>query len=200
MFVQVLEGRVADGEGLRAQLDRWQKELQPGAAGYLGGTGGFTTDGGFIMVVRFESEEAARANSDRPEQGAWWNDLVGTVDGDVTVTDCPEIDVFGAGGSDEAGFVQVIKGTADRAALAPVAAETEEILRRTRPDVIGGSVAWPGDGTFVETVYFTSQAEARANETRGPATDEERAAWERMSSLMQMETFIDIPEPWLYSA
>ena len=65
-----------------------------------------------------------------------------------------------------------------------IAAETDDILRRTRPDVLGGIVAWPGDGTFIQTVYFTSEAEARANEKREPATDEEREAWERMGSLM----------------
>src|SRR5687768_9173453 len=119
MFVQVMEGRVSDVEGLRAQVDKWRAELAPGATGYLGSTAG-------------------------------------------------------AGGSDDAGFVQVIKGRADRAALAPVAAETDELLSRTRPDVLGGIVAWPGDGTFIQTVYFSSEAEARANEKAEPATEEER--------------------------
>jgi len=200
MFVQVMEGRVRDIEGLRAQVEKWRAELAPGATGYQGTTAGATADGNFIAVVRFESEEAARANSERPEQGEWWSGTAATFDGDVTFTDCPEVDTFGAGGSDDAGFVQVIKGRADRAVLAPVAAETDELLRRTRPDVIGGIVAWPGDGTFIQTVYFSSEEEARANETRGPATDEEREAWERMAGLMQMDAFIDIADPWLYSA
>lgn len=199
MFVQVMEGRVSDVEGLRAQVEKWRAELAPGAKGYLGTTAGVTGDGNFIGVVRFESEEAARANSDRPEQGEWWAATSGFYDGEVTFTDCPEVDTFGAGGSDDAGFVQVIKGRADRAALAPVAAETDEVLRRTRPDVIGGVVAWPGDGTFIQTVYFTSQEEARTNEKRELASDEEREAWERMSSLMQMDAFIDITDPWLFS-
>lgn len=200
MFVQVMEGRVRDVEGLRSQIERWKTDLAPGATGFLGTTAGATADGNFIAVVRFESEEAARANSDRPEQGEWWAATSGLYDGEVTFTDCPEVDTFGAGGSDDAGFVQVIKGRADREQLRPVAEETDEILRRTRPDVIGGIVAWPGDGTFIQTVYFTSEAEARANEKAEPATDEERQAWERMSSLMQMEAFIDIADPWLYSA
>lgn len=200
MFVQVMEGRVRDVEGLRAQIEKWRAELAPGAAGYLGTTAGVVGDGNFIGVVRFESEEAARANSDRPEQGEWWAETSSMYDGEVTFTNCPEVDTFGAGGSDDAGFVQVIKGRADRAALAPVAAETDEMLRRTRPDVLGGVVAWPGDGSFIQTVYFSSEAEARANEKAEPATDEERQAWERMSSLMQMEQFIDITDPWLFSA
>ncbi len=200
MFVQVMEGRANDVDGLRAQLESWRTELAPGATGFLGATGGVTTDGNVIALIRFESEEAARANSDRPEQGEWWAATSGFYDGDVTFTDCPAVDTFGAGGSDDAGFVQVIKGRADRAALAPVAAEMDEMLRRTRPDVLGGFVAWPGDGTFIQTVYFTTEADARANEKAEPATEEEREAWERMGSLMQMEAFIDISDPWLYSA
>ena len=31
MFVQAIEGRVADPEGLRRQLERWMSELRPGA-------------------------------------------------------------------------------------------------------------------------------------------------------------------------
>ncbi|HVL04513.1 MAG TPA: hypothetical protein VM388_00895 [Acidimicrobiales bacterium] len=200
MFVQVMEGRVKDVEGLRAQVERWRAEVAPGARGFLGTTAGTTADGNFIALVRFESEEAARANSDRPEQGEWWAATSALYDGEVTFTDCPEVDTFGAGGADDAGFVQVMKGRADRSALQEVARESEAIMQRTRPDVIGGVVAWPGDGTFIQTVYFTSEAEARANETREPATDEERQAWERMGAAMQVDTYIDIADPWLFSA
>lgn len=199
MFIQVLEGRVGNLEGLRAQLDRWRDELAPGANGWLGATGGATADGNFISVVRFESEEAARANSDRPEQGEWWAATSGHFDGDVSFTNCPDVDTFGNGGSDDAGFVQVMKGRADRTAMQAAAAETDAILAKARPDVLGGTVGWPGDGSFIQTVYFASEAEARANEGREPATDEERAAWERLNSLMQVDAFLDLSDPWLRS-
>ena len=200
MFVQVIEAHVANREGLQAHLDRWRNELQPGASGYLGSTAGIADENSFVAIVRFESEEAAMANSERPEQGAWWEEGRANLSGDVTFTDCPEVDTFGAGGSDDAGFVQVIVGRADRDKLRPVADETEELLNRTRPDVIGGIVAWPGDGTFFQVVYFTSEAEARAAEKREPDTEEEREAGERMNALMDFERFIDLSEPWLYSA
>ena len=45
MFVQVIEGQVADREGLKRQLERWQEELRPGATGLLGSTSGVTDDG-----------------------------------------------------------------------------------------------------------------------------------------------------------
>jgi hypothetical protein len=72
MFIQVITGKTSDRDGLRRQFDRWQQELQGGATGYLGSTGGVTDDGGVFMAARFESEEAARRNSAREEQGTWW--------------------------------------------------------------------------------------------------------------------------------
>lgn len=199
MFLQVMEGRVGDAEALRRQLDAWMSDLQPGAGGWLGTTAGITADGTFVAVARFESEAAAQANSDRPEQGAWWEATAAAFDGDVTFTDCPEVDTFGEGGSDDAGFVQMMTGRGDRAAVVPVASEMEGILQRMRPDVIGGTIGWPGDGTFVQTVYFTSESEARAAESADPASDEDRAATERLASLMTFERFIDLPDPILYS-
>ena len=32
MFVQLIEGRVSDADGLRRQLDKWNAELRAGAA------------------------------------------------------------------------------------------------------------------------------------------------------------------------
>lgn len=199
MFVQVIEGKVADADGLRAQLDAWRQELLPGADGWLGTTSGVTADGRFIGVVRFESEAAAQANSQRPEQGAWWQKMAATFDGDVTFKNCPEVDTFGAGGSDDAGFVQIMMGTADRAQMAAVADELAATLKQMRPDVIGGTMAWPGDGSFVQTVYFSSEDEARKNESAREASDEARAAMERLGSLMTVDRYIDLSDPMLVS-
>src|SRR5947209_5749424 len=194
-----MEGRVGDRNGLQAQLAAWMSDLQPGADGWLGTTAGVTADGMFIAVTRFESQDAAKANSDRPEQGEWWEKTAATFDGDVAFTDCPDVDAFGAGGSDDAGFVQVMMGRADRAAILPLADELDAVLRRVRPDVIGGTAAWPGNGTFIQTVYFTSEGEARANEGAAPMSDQDRADAERLMSLMQVDRYIDLPDPLLYS-
>jgi hypothetical protein len=198
MFIQVLEGRVHDLEGLRQQVETWMSELAPGADGYLGATAGVTADGTFVSVVRFESQEAAKANSDRPEQGAWWDQTKEKFDGDVSFTDCPEVDTFGGGGSDDARFVQIMSGRGDRSVMLPVAEELEEVLRRVRPDVIGGTVGWVGDGSFVQVVYFTSEGEARTGESAQPSP-EDQAALERLSSSMEVDRFLDLSDPWLYS-
>ena len=74
MFVQVIQGKVKDPEQAHAALDRWSEELSAGAAGWLGSTAGVTEDGTFLATARFESEDAARANSERPEQDRWWSE------------------------------------------------------------------------------------------------------------------------------
>lgn len=198
MFVQVIEGRVHDAGEVRGHLETWIRDLAPGATGWLGSTAGVTDDGTFIAVARFESEAAATANSERPEQGAWWSQIEKAFDGDVTFTNCPVADLMGAGGSDTAGFVQIIMGRGDRSAIQPLADELEEMLRRRRPDVVGGVICWPGDGSFVQVIYFTSESEARANEASPPSA-EDQAAWDRLASLLTFERYLDLNEPWLYT-
>ena len=198
MFVQVIEGRAKDAEGLRSQVEKWRRELSPGAKGWLGSTAGVADDGTFMGVVRFESEAAAQANSDRPEQGAWWEETKGYFDGDVTFLNCPTVDVFGAGGSDDAGFVQVMQGRADHDEVVASMSGVEEILQRARPDVIGGIAAWPGDGTFTQVVYFTSEAEARERE-KAEMSPEDAEAMQQSVGTMQVERFVDLRQPWFNS-
>ena len=94
MFVQVIEGKLKDQDLLTRQLERWRKEIKPGAKGYLGSTGGATADGRSIAVVRFESEAAARANSERAEQGAWWNETSKAFDGEPNFTESSDTELL----------------------------------------------------------------------------------------------------------
>ena len=66
MFIQVIQERCSDADRLRKQLDVWERDLAPGADGFLGSTGGLTDDGTFVAVVRFDSREQADAQSSRP--------------------------------------------------------------------------------------------------------------------------------------
>ena len=91
MFVQVIHGRVTSPEQVRAALDRWSGQLAAGAEGWLGSTAGVTGDGRFVALARFESEQAARRNSERPEQGAWWAETAKCFDGQATFLDCPQV-------------------------------------------------------------------------------------------------------------
>jgi len=111
MFVQVIQGPAANAAEVHAALDLWVRELAPGASGWLGSTAGVTDDGRLVAVVRFESEEAARRNSDRPEQGQWWSETSALLTGDATFRDSRDVVVDLNGDPDNAGFVQVIQGT-----------------------------------------------------------------------------------------
>jgi hypothetical protein len=201
MFVQIIEGRVADREALRRQADRWMEELRPGATGWLGSTMGISGDGRCVSIERFESEAAARANSDRAEQGAWWNETEKAFDGDVSFVDSSDVDVLlRGGGSDEAGFVQVMKvRTNDAAKVRSIDSQLEAHEAEFRHDVLGALRVWTGDDSYVQVVYFTSEADARAGESQEPQGElaELMRDWE--TTMADVE-FIDLPEPWLYSA
>jgi hypothetical protein len=199
MFIQVIEGRVADENRLRTQLDRWLEELAPGAEGWLGGTYGMTDDGTFVAVVRFESEEAARRNADRPEQGAWWEETAACFDGEPTFRNCREVHVMLQGGSDSAGFVQVMQGKIrDKERLVALNDQAGTLLGRERPEIIGATIGIEEDGTFTETVAFTSEDAARQGE-RAEVSDELRALSEAVDALTTDLRFIDLHHPWFAS-
>lgn len=165
MFVQVLQGQLADADFLGRQLQKWRKEIKPMTTGYLGSTSGVTADNYGIAIIRFESEEKAQANSSLPEQSAWWKETSKAFSGEVTFHDCREVDLLFGGGKNDAGFVQVMQGRAiDQEHVRAETKRMEGELRKLRPDLIGGVTAWHGDGSFTDVSYFTSEAEARKNE------------------------------------
>ena len=197
MFIQFIEGKVEDAAALRRQAERWQAELAPGATGFLGSTGGVAADGTGVVVARFESEDAARRNSERPEQGAWWNETAKCFDGEPTFVDCAEVDVYREGGSDGAGFVQVILGRAkDKARLQHLDDAFNKELAELRPDVLGGVRGWNGD-RFVEVVYFTSEAEAREGE-RKMGEGEMAGQFQEWMGLVEEVRYVDLGDPWLF--
>jgi hypothetical protein len=196
MFIQVISGKVTDANLLNQQNERWLADLKPGATGYLGFTGGITADGRSISIARFESEAAAQANSERDEQGQWWDNTAGAYEGTPTFSNCTDADLLFGGGSNDAGFVQVIQGRAkDRDATRSFMQEGENQLRAARPDILGIVVAWHGDSNdFTQVVYFKSEAETRdlENATEG---DEMRQQFQDMFD--GPPTFYDLTAPVL---
>ena len=193
MFVQIIQGHVGDAALLDAQARRWSAEIKPGATGFLGSTRGITDDGTGVAVVRFESEAAAAANSARPEQAAWWEQTAAAYDGEVSFLDCRDVDVMLDGGSDRAGFVQLISArTRDKEALRAMGASAEDSLRASRPDVLGGIIAWHDDDAFVQVVYFTSEDDARKGEA---AMSDDSSAPDWASMMDGAPTFLDLRSP-----
>jgi hypothetical protein len=197
MFVQIIEGRVKDRDALRRQHERWVAEIRPGAAGFLGSTAGVTDDGVGITLARFESAAAAQANSERPEQGEWWAETARCFDGDVTFTESEDVEQYLAGGSNDAGFVQVMKGSgADRARMNELDKQFEPVAASFRPDLIGGLRVWTGPDSYVEAAYFTSEADARAGEKNEPPPELAEQMGE-IETMMANVEFLDLRDPLL---
>jgi hypothetical protein len=201
VFVQVIQGRVSDATQVRQGLDDWMARLAAGAEGWLGSTAGVTDDAMFVAVARFESAEAARHNSGRAEQGEWWSGMSKLFADDVIFHDCSEVVTVRAGGSDDAGFVQVMQGrTGDLARLREVDAMFEQRFPDLRPELLGYLVGVHDneDGAFTLTAYFSSEEAARTGEREEPPPEAGELLREEME-LMQDVVYLDLREPWLHS-
>jgi hypothetical protein len=149
--------------------------------------------------VRFESEKAARTNNDRPEQGEWFENVASkTFQGQPTFFESSDVELFRNGGSNEAGFVQVMVGkTDDLGRYREMQKTLESTVAELRPDVIGGITAFQPDGSFIDVTYFTSEAEAREGEKKEMPS----ALAENMKEFGDaIKEFIDLREPWFDSA
>jgi hypothetical protein len=195
MFVQVIKGRTNDADAVLRQGQRWIDEIRPGAKGYLGGTAGVADDGTVVVFARFADEAAARANAARPEQGAWWEEMAKLLDGEPTFRESSDVTTLFDGGSDDAGFVQVMEGTVSDRAKAEAMESPELVaeLRAARPDLLGSYRVWFEGGAFAEAAYFTSEADARTGESSSDFSGPQ----EEFASLFGEMTFIDLRAPQL---
>jgi hypothetical protein len=201
MFIQVFQGPVADADDARVMLEDWLAHLAPAAEGWLGSTTGVTDDGTLVGVARFESREAAMRNSERPQQGEWWERSSKLFTGDVAFHDCSRVTASRTGGSDDAGFVQVIQGhTPDPARLDELARQFDDHAKDLRPELLGFLLAWHDDtaGEFSEVAYFTSEEAARQGEQQEPPEDL-RPMLEEEESLLRDVSYFDLRRVWLDS-
>lgn len=200
MFIQVIQGHVADRDAAHDALDRWQRDLAPGSYGWLGTTAGVTDDGTLVALARFSSQEEAMRNSGRAEQARWWQEAERLFDGQVTFHDCPEVLLYRGGGSDSAGFVQVIEGhVQDRQVMRDLMREAEPELAAYRPDLLGSEAAVDAGGDYTEAAYFTSEEEARRAEHTEPPP-ELRKQFERFMDLFEGgPSYLDLHRPWMYT-
>jgi len=200
MFIQVISGTVADLEGLERQVERWQEQLRPGAIGYLGTTAGVTDDGRFIVLARFESELAARRNSERPEQGNWWAETEKCLN-TAEFLESASVETLLGGGNNNAGFVQLMRGhVKDAGKLAALAQRKDELeagMGKARPDVIGDVMVIAADGSYLEAIYFTSEAEAREGEAKELPGDMAALLGEYMEAVA-IDEYLDLKDPWLH--
>ena len=200
MFVQVIRGQVSDPGQVRDALDRWAEELAAGATGWLGSTAGVTQDGRFMALARFESEQAARRNSDRPEQNQWWMETAKLFAGEVTFRDGIDVTIDVSGDPDAAGFVQVMQGRAsDPERARDLMAQNPDEWAAFRPEILGRVAVVYEDGSYTMAMYFVTEDAAREGERKEPPP-KLKAQMGEMSRLVAGEPeFLDLPQPWLYS-
>ena len=196
MFIQVMQGTCTRADELRALSQEWTEQGDPGGGGWLGGTYGCTDDNTFFGVIRFTDRESAMANSARPETTAFAERMGALFDGPVEFHDCDDVTLLFDGGSDDAKFVQVIRGKVDDPArLRAVMTSDPEALHAMRPDILGATLAIEADGTFTETVAFTDEESARRGEGDPPPPE---VAGE-LEWAMQGASFYDLKQPWFES-
>jgi hypothetical protein len=200
VFAQIIRGKTSDPQAVRACMDTWMKNLEPGAKGYLGTTGGVTEQGDLFALVRFESEEAAKANSDRPEQGQWWAEFEKTLDGEATFQDSSNVTVEAVGDLDSAGFVQVMDGqSSDPDRSMQLMDSSRDARVANRPDILGSIVVGRNDGRFTMVIYFESEAAARQGESKEIPPELQETMEEMMSLSVGQPEFLDLRSPWLDS-
>jgi len=200
MFIQVIEGTSNRPDVLHRRLEVWNRELKPGAIGYLGSTGGCTAYGDCIMVVRFESRDAAYRNSDRPEQTAWWQVTSRYFVGPVRFHESEDVQVMTHGALERAHLVQAMDGyVTDLERAHATESDADAVLAPQQPDLLGSVTAYFDDGEFTELAYFATEEVARDGEQRA-MSKEAADAFAEWSEVMLVERYLDLTEPWLITA
>jgi hypothetical protein len=198
MFIQIIEGKTKDPDGFRRFLEERRPKAMQGAIGFLGATTAIAPDGTVVTMARFESADSAAKNAARPEQTDFFEELKKYLAGEPTFHESTEVDPFLGGGSDDAGFVQFMIGTAtDKAKAKASEKELMPTLESMRPDVLGSITAWDGDW-WCQAIYFTSEIDAREGEKKFESMSaDDRVRFEEMMGAYGEPRFVDGPNPIL---
>ena len=113
-------------------------------------------------------------------------------DGPVEFHDSDDVTLMLDGGSDDAGFVQVIQGKVDDVDSLKAMMVDTDALHEARPEILGATLAIEADGTFTQTVAFSDEESARRGETANMPDDVRRS----MESVMHDVSFHDLHNPW----
>lgn len=197
MFIQIVQGPCSRQKEMHRVVDGWCADMAD-RPGWLGGTFGFADDGAFHGVVRFETPDACHENAQRPEAAMWWAAALEHFDGEPRIHESDDVILLMDGGSDDAGFVQILQGRVlDTDLLRSMGSDQQlnSMIAQARPEIIGATFLIEEDGTFTETVAFTSEEAARRNEA-SPAM---QGVLEQMDRSMADISFVDLHSPWFGS-
>jgi hypothetical protein len=195
VFVRVLQGLVGDERGVRAELDRWRRELAPGG-GWRWLTAGVADGAELVALFAFDGPAAARQA--RPDAAGWQAALERHLIGPAGWHDCLAVHELKGGAAADAGFVVVVQGRlADPARLAAMRGQVERTLRAHAPQVLGVVTAEHADdpGAFTEATYYTSERAARAAEREMPV--EVAVQLGTVRSYLEGLRFLELRDPVL---
>jgi hypothetical protein len=179
---------------MRMLVDDWCGAMAD-RPGWLGGTYGFTDDDHFVGVVRFDSRSACDEACQMPGADMWWAGAEALMDGACEIHQSDDVSMMLDGGSDDAGFVQIMHGrVADESKFRHLMTDAEmtSMLHQARPEIIGATLAIESDGTFTETIAFTDEAAAREGEQMEMPAE---IGSEFESAIADVE-YIDLHRPW----
>jgi hypothetical protein len=151
-----------------------------------------------VALARFESEDAAQQNSDRPEQSAWWDEMAAQFTGEPVFHNSTVVDVDTPGDPSQATFVQVMQGrTSDTDRARELMASDPVDWRAFRPDILGNLWVGHDGGAWTMAIYFTSEADAREGEQKTPPPEMQKTMDEMNALSIGEPTFLDLKDPWL---
>jgi len=194
VFIQMVQGGSAQQDDMRMLVDDWCRGMAE-RPGWLGGTYGFTDDGTFVGVVRYESEAACREICATDDAALWWACAESLFSAGPEIHQSEDVSIMLDGGSDDAGFVQVMRGRvadADKLRRLMTDQAMTSMLHQARPEIIGGTLLIEDDGSFTETIAFTDELAAR----RGEAMDMPAEVAAEFEGAVADVQYFDLHRPW----
>ena len=196
MFVLTVAAHTSAADALRRHVLTWPAEVGTAATGWLGSTAGVSDDGAFLLLLRFESEEASLITSGLPSYTDWWQMCRRHLDTKPSFTPSTAVTGILAGGSDSAAAVRITQGRATPSRLEDIVRRLEVVPASQRDDVIGGLVAWHDGGQFTEALYLRAPPTARL--LAATSTPLGRFARDHDAAIRGAR-ITDLREPWLTS-
>jgi hypothetical protein len=198
MLAETIRGWVSDPKAMGAAFDTWMREIAPGATGLLGSTGGVTDANELFILTLFESEEEARANEARPEQGQFWAEVFDLFRSEPAIQTSTRVYSDTNGDLNSTGFVQIRSGEVSDGDRMLDLMEGNSSFRTAHEDILGIVGVVSDDGGFTNAVYFTSyEASCRLDEDNDMPSDVQARGEEMMTLVVGEPEYLDLKDPWL---
>lgn len=195
MFVRTIRARVSVKPLLRNAWDHIAEALS-GRPGWCSAVAGIPQPHAFIASLEFTDGTSAAAALADPPVTRWLKEVENCLE-DIVVVDSSEGETLLSGPRQEARFLQIIEArTTDKERWIAINEAMQEVMRTHRPEVLAASIAWHGGDRFTETVYFTSEQEAREKESREFPGGMVGLFGELMN-LVEDLTYTDVRAPWI---